>query len=136
MNPKHAVQRARIDAYLHFHHELRLGLATYFQCLLQNKESSGAEKRMRSALDLFESYWLGDNAFVQSPSLTIADLQALHEVYQVTPFVPALLDGYPRMSRWVERMRQVPYHDEVLKGWNKVTPLLQKKFAANAKAKM
>ncbi len=134
--PKQAVQRARIDAYLHYHHELRQGLATYFQCLLQNKERTGAEKRMRSALDLFESYWLGENAFVQSSTLTIADLQALHEIYQVTPFVPGLLDQYPRTSRWAERMQKVPHHDEVLKGWNKVTPLLKKKFANYASAKM
>jgi glutathione S-transferase len=129
--PKQHVDRARIDAYLHWHHEFRQGLAGYFQALLQGKDLAAAEKRMDGVLKFFESYWLADNAFVQSPTATIADLQAVNELYQVTPFVPGLLERYPKVNKWVERMRLLPHHEEMMRGWNKVAPLLTKKFAAS-----
>ncbi len=129
--PKQHLERARIDAYLHWHHEFRQGLAGYFQCLLQGKDVKEADKRMHSVLRFFESYWLDGHPFVQSPTATIADLQAVNELYQVTPFAPGLLDAYPKVSKWGERMRQLPHHDEMLRGWNKVSPLLTKKFAAS-----
>ncbi len=148
--PKQPVDRARIDSYLHWHHEFRAGCAGYFvQAVWKNKDTSEAEKQLHSVLKKFESYWfeskrafsflfcfyvsfirLGKYQFIQSNTFTIADMQAANEIYQVTPFYPALLDSYPNTKSWLDRVKKVPGHDEMLKGWLKLVPLLQSKRAS------
>lgn len=69
---------------------------------------------------------LGNNKFIQSKTFSIADMQAANELYQVIPFSP-VLEKYPRTKAWLERVKEIPHHDEMLKGWLKLVPLLEKK---------
>lgn len=53
-----ALERARVDAYLHFHHEFRSGCAGWFQSRVwKNDDAAVADKRLFQVLDKFESYW-------------------------------------------------------------------------------
>jgi hypothetical protein len=53
--------------------------------------------------------------------------KAVNELYQVTPFLPKLLDKYPNTRAWIERVKKTPHHDTMLAGWEKITELLKKK---------
>lgn len=69
---------------------------------------------------------LGNHQFVQSKTFTIADMQAANELYQVIPFSP-VLQNYPKTKAWLDRVKEIPHHEEMLKGWMKLVPLLEKK---------
>lgn len=75
--PKAATQRAKIDAYLFYHHEFRAGCAGWFQDFMKNKTEDLTEtnRRLHAVLEPFETYWLGNYPFVQSNVFTIADMQ-------------------------------------------------------------
>ena len=93
-------------------------------------------KSVKYTLDIIENKLLGkDNKYICNNKLSIADLLCYSEITQIETW--NLLDNgsklgfgndgskylqsnYPNIFQWIQRMKQVPFHDEVCK--DMVTP--------------
>lgn len=138
-NEQNTLRWAKLQSYLHYHHEFRNGVASWFVVNVMSPvlgrptseaASKSADKKLKTTLDLFESYWLqGEGGFIGGESHpTIADFQAYNEVIQVTPFVQEdLTVNRPRLKRWMEQLKKTPHHDEMQKGWLKVVEAIKSK---------
>lgn len=116
-------RKALIDSYMHWHHTGTRSLAAlirpYVRPELKLQVTDEDHERARKALESLNNGWLqGDDDFIATADEpTIADLLAYEEVAQVKMTGTLLgengLKEYPNVSAWVNRMKQLPYHDEV-----------------------
>ena len=129
-----------INSYLAWHSEFRNGCAGYFAGIIMNSVAKGQkadqekEARLLQGLDkvlsMLESYWLVSGPFLSgSNTVTIADIQCVNELNQVTPFLPTCLDKYPSIRQWVARMEQVEGYAEMMQGYDKVAALLKNRHS-------
>jgi glutathione S-transferase len=128
-------QRDSINEYLFYHSEFRSGCATYFFTKYMKAVIGGkaapeaailkAQKNLFKVLDVFEGFWLKGN-YICGNQMTVADIQAVHELNQITVFEPEIVDNYPKTLQWLNRMSQIEYYDETMAGWMKVSNLLKK----------
>ncbi len=114
--------RARIDAYLHYHHrnvrEASIGLvAPMIRKDLDIPEAlqASAKRNLIGALNTLERSFLAENKFLMGDSVSLADLAAYVEIGQLRPEFTNVFDmsGFPNVCRWLNDMTQVPGHDEV-----------------------
>lgn len=114
--------RARIDAYLHYHHrnvrEASLGLvAPKIRKDLDIPEvmQAAAQRNLTAALKTLDSSWLSESRFLVGDSVTLADLAAYVEIGQLQPEFTNVFDlsAYKNVSRWLQEMKTVDCHDEV-----------------------
>lgn len=114
--------RARIDAYLHYHHrnvrEASVGLvAPKVRKDLNIPEvlQESAKRNLTGALNTLENLYLADNRFLMGDQVTLADIAAYVEIGQLRPEFTNVFDmsGFANVSRWLDDMMQVPGHDEV-----------------------
>eukprot|EP01122_Echinamoeba_exundans_P000136 TRINITY_DN1011_c0_g1_i2.p2 TRINITY_DN1011_c0_g1~~TRINITY_DN1011_c0_g1_i2.p2 ORF type:complete len:173 (+),score=30.12 TRINITY_DN1011_c0_g1_i2:635-1153(+) len=136
--------RAVIDMYLDWHHSnLRFGAANYFRRVFFPKmmgkpvDTKGLvpyEKAMKTALSTIETHFLGDKEFITGSKPTIADLSCLCEVKQLES-VNVDLSAWPKITAWMERMKQVPHYNVVNKFFDAFVAKQkqQEQAAANAK---
>ncbi len=122
--------RAKIDAYLHYHHrnirEASIGLVAPrirkdldIPALIQ----TSAQRNLTAALNTLEhGYLLGNmsgnmsgNKFLLGDSVTLADLAAYVEIGQLQPQFTNVFDltPFPNVCRWLNDMTQVEGHDDV-----------------------
>ena len=115
-------QRAKIDAYLHFHHrnvrEASVGLvAPSIRKDLDIPEviQTGARRNLTGALNMLEAGYLASHAFLMGDSLTVADLAAYVEIGQLQPRFTNTFDfsEFPLVQAWLERMQGIDGHDTV-----------------------
>ena len=124
--PKNPEERACINAALFWHGaEFRPNIVPFFigNVMKMGKPRDGAQvqKVLRSLSDV----WLKGSDFVCGRnSVSIADIQIYNELIQIEGFYPSLKD-HASVCAWMERMRRVPHHDEVVKNWNKLANILK-----------
>lgn len=114
--------RAKIDAYLHYHHrnirEASVGLvAPKIRKDLNIPESiqASAKRNLTVALKTFEKGYLVDNQFLMGDTVMLADLAAYVEIGQLQPQFTNVFDltPFPNVNRWLTDMSQVEGHDDV-----------------------
>lgn len=114
--------RAKIDAYLHYHHrnvrEASLGLvAPKIRKDLDIPESfqESAKRNLTNALKTLESSYLAENKFLMGDEVSLADIAAYVEIGQLRPEFTNVYDfsDFPNVRRWLNDMAKVPGHDEV-----------------------
>ncbi|OMJ95320.1 hypothetical protein SteCoe_1380 [Stentor coeruleus] len=117
--PKDRKIRARIDAYLHWHHEnVREPIAGYvrgkvigplffgFSELSEDDEVKLREKMHNSLRQISEI--IRENRFIaRTEQLTIADIFAFNEIFN-TQIVNLDLSGYPDIVRWYNDIASIP----------------------------
>jgi glutathione S-transferase len=139
--PSNADEQFGINSYLAWHPEFRNGCAGFFAGIImrsvasKKKAEPATEERLRTGLDkalgMLETYWLANESpfLAGSKNVTIADIQAINELNQVTPFLPTCLDKYPSVRQWVGRMEQIQGYAEMMQGYDKVASLLKNRHA-------
>ena len=115
-------QRAKIDAYLHYHHrnvrEASLGMvAPKIRKDLDIPEvlQAVASRNLIGALKTLEAGYLANQPFLMGDSLTLADIAAYSEIGQLQPQFTNVFDftPFPLISAWMETMTNVAGHDVV-----------------------
>ncbi len=98
--PEDPELRGKVDHYLHYHHR-------------SIKEAS--QKMFNNALKALETQWLKKNKFIAGDHVTIADFSAYVEIAQLNTQFTNLYDysDFENLSRWLEDMSKLPYHDDV-----------------------
>ena len=121
--PSNPEQRAKVDEYLHLHHrntrEASIGLIApnvrkdlnFSEEFLSNAKA-GIDRTFRA----IEGGWLAQSRYFTGDELTIADMSAYVEIGQLRSEFTNVYDfePLPNIRRWLDDMRQVAYHDEVL----------------------
>ncbi len=114
--------RAKIDAYLHYHHrnirEASIGLvAPRIRKDLDIPEliQASAKRNLAAALHTLENGYLADSRFLMGDSVTLADIAAYVEIGQLQPQFTNVFDltPFPGIGRWLKDMAQVEGHDDV-----------------------
>lgn len=111
-------RKAIVNSFMHWHHRDGARQLAKLQ-VSKIRPDLGyitTDKDMEQAhqvLQALEEGWLRNDDFVAGPDLTIADMMAYEELVQVTMMglLPQVTE-YPRVQAWMDRMTQVPYHDE------------------------
>ncbi len=115
-------RRAKIDEYLHFHHQATRQASTFFAMQVRKdlKFSANAVKAATSGLEktiaILETGWLGDGRLYlaggDTPSL--ADISCYAELGQLRPQYTNLQGDMfaqaPRLEAWMTRMESLPAH--------------------------
>ena len=113
---------AKVDWYLHFHHQgvrqATIGyIAPAFRKDLQFPEHvvSGAKAAAERALGALDTGPLANSRFIGGDGLTIADLAAYGDLGQLRPEFTNLYDfsKYRNVQRWLDDMMQADGHDDV-----------------------
>jgi glutathione S-transferase len=141
-------QRARIDEYLHWHHNnTRLLSGTLFRPFLftvllkgqlPNAPKESDLKRLDRAMATLDA-WLATSPFLaRSSHATIADISAYSEFDQILALADRgrkLYDfsRFTNIQAWLARMRALPFHDDVRRTLNKTCDLACEKAATVAK---
>tara|TARA_Y100000590_G_scaffold126302_3_gene144374 strand:+ start:2007 stop:2801 length:795 start_codon:yes stop_codon:yes gene_type:complete len=147
--PSDHEERAKVDSYLHLHHrnvrEASIGLVAP----KVRKDLSFSEDFLKishanidRAFKALESGWLKKSSFLTGENLTIADLSAYVEIGQLQSQFTNVFDfePFPNISRWLEEMNKVSFHDEVhtslyeLGDISKEAPSMETIISANKKA--
>jgi len=136
MYPKAIRVRAKIDAYIDWHHSnLRCGASNFVQCNLFKplrgipvlpEELKFFKELLYFSLKSLEEIFLEANSFVGgTEEFSIADLLCFCELQQLEllqfPFFPE----FPRISNFIENMKKVEFCSEVSAVFYKVGAALQ-----------
>lgn len=119
--PDNAQEQGRIDAYLHFHHRNVREASTMVAARVRKDLNFSPEMQANSrrlflqAAAILDSHYLQSSEFLLGDSLSIADFAACVEVGQLSSDYTNILDlsEFPRLSKWLERMKQVAGYAEV-----------------------
>ena len=122
MYPTDLQQRAQVDWYLHYHHrnirDASIGLVApkiRKDLNIPQTTQDAARNTLTHALSALDSGWLAQREFIAADHVTIADLAAYVEIGQCQPRFTNVYDfsPFPNVCAWLERMQQVPGHDDV-----------------------
>ncbi len=74
-----------------------------------------SQKMFNNALKALDTQWLKKNKFIAGEQVTIADFSAYVEIAQLNTQFTNLFDysNFENLSRWLEDMSKLPYHDDV-----------------------
>ena len=120
--PSNHEERAKVDSYLHLHHrnvrEASIGLvAPKVRKDLNFSEDflKISQANIEKAFKALENGWLAQSRFLTGDNLTIADMSAYVEIGQLQSKFTNVYDfePLPNITRWLEEINQVAYHDEV-----------------------
>ena len=115
-------ERAKINAYLHYHHrnirEASTGLiAPKIRKDLNIPEvlQQASQRNLTAALRSLDLLYLNDQPFLFGDHATIADLSAYVEIGQLQPQFTNTYDfsEFPNVTAWLKRMSELPFHDEL-----------------------
>lgn len=115
-NPRSS-RKATIDSYMHWHHGGTRKLAklqvSKIRPDLKYTETAKDIEEINDVLRSIENGWLREDAYIAGLDPSVADILAYEEFAQVymTELLPQL-DEYPRITAWIDRMTQLPYHAE------------------------
>jgi glutathione S-transferase len=113
-----SAHKAVVDSYMHWHHRNTRNIAklqlSKLRPDLKYVTTDKDIEDVNQVLQSLEEGWLKDDGYIAGSELSIADMLAYEEFSQVTMtgLLPQLHE-YPKVTAWVDRMAQVPYHDEV-----------------------
>ena len=133
--PQDPELRGKVDHYLHYHHRSVKEASTgYFAPILRpdlglSDDLINMSKRMFSnALKALETQWLKRNKFIAGDNVTIADFSAYVEIAQLNKQFTNLFDysSFENLTRWLEEMSKLPYHDDVHMVLTKMGDISQK----------
>ena len=133
--PEDPELRGKVDHYLHYHHRsIKEASTGYFAPILRpdlglSKDLVNMSQRMfGSALKALETQWLRKNKFIAGDNVTIADFSAYVEIAQLNKQFTNLFDYSPfeNLTRWLEDMSKLPYHDDVHMVLTKMGDISQK----------
>jgi len=114
--PKDLYERAKCNQRLHFSDAIFYQRVRNCSMSLYMGGTEVPEKDIKSlyeAYDLMEAFLANHTHFV-GDQLTVADLCFIglvgssHEIY-----APITADKYPKLLKWFERMKSLPYYDEM-----------------------
>ena len=114
--------RARVDAYLNYHHrnvrDASIGLvAPKIRKDLDIPQSTqdAAKATLTSALKAMDNTWLAKHQYITGDHLTLADMAAYVEIGQLQPDFTNVYDFSPftNVQRWLNDMKSVKGHDVV-----------------------
>jgi glutathione S-transferase len=120
MYPTDHHARAKMNAYLHYHHrnirEASTGLiAPKIRKDLNIPEAlqQASTRNLTAALKSLEGLYLDHQPFLFGDQATIADLSAYVEIGQLQPQFTNTYDfsELPNVTAWLARMSALPYHD-------------------------
>lgn len=120
--PAEPKARAKVDAYLNFHHrnvrDASIGLvAPKIRKDLDIPElvQNNARATLRGALKALETGWLANSNFIAGDTWTIADLAAYVEIGQLQPQFTNVysFEDFPNVQRWLSAMQKIDGHDTV-----------------------
>eukprot|EP01060_Flectonema_neradi_P010466 TRINITY_DN17555_c0_g1_i1.p1 TRINITY_DN17555_c0_g1~~TRINITY_DN17555_c0_g1_i1.p1 ORF type:complete len:267 (+),score=54.16 TRINITY_DN17555_c0_g1_i1:84-803(+) len=115
MYPKGIEDRAKLNQILHWYHrtlrEASTGIFAKFVRKDLTIKGNAAKFFVGRACDAMEQVYLKDTQFLNSDTVTIADLTAYTELGQL--WLCNLFDfgKYPKIVAWMTRMRSLPHHD-------------------------
>mgnify|MGYP001394243699 FL=1 len=133
--PEDPELRGKVDHYLHYHHRSVKEASTgYFAPILRpdlglSDDLINMSKRTFSnALKALETQWLKRNKFIAGDNVTIADFSAYVEIAQLNKQFTNLFDysSFENLTRWLEEMSKLPYHDDVHMVLTKMGDISQK----------
>jgi glutathione S-transferase len=73
---------------------------------------------LHRSLKVLDEVFLSNTPFLNRPDPSIADILAYQEIVQLDLVDQGLYNDaskYPQLSKWLGRMRSLPFHDEVYK---------------------
>lgn len=114
--------RAKIDAYMHYHHrnvrEASVGLVApkvRKDLDIPAAMQEGAKRSLSNALRTLNEYYLADHQFLFGDRVSLADLAAYVEIGQLRPEFTNVFDmsDYPNVMAWLNAMQMVKGHDAV-----------------------
>ena len=120
--PQDPELRGKVDHYLHYHHRsVKEASVGYFAPILRpdlglSKDVINMSQRsFKNALKALDSQWLAKNNFIAGENITIADFSAYVEIAQLNKQFTNLFDysSYTNLSRWLDDMSKLPFHDDV-----------------------
>lgn len=114
--PRDRERRARVDEYLEFQHN---GTRLHYSYLFlhemmprmtggtpDKKQTEKLESNMQKVTHIVQKTFLGDQRFLCGDQISIADIFAAHEIMQIVIVGREPLEGFPKMSAWLERVSQ------------------------------
>jgi glutathione S-transferase len=120
--PQDPELRGKVDHYLHYHHRsVKEASVGYFAPILRpdlglSKDVINMSQRsFKNALKALDSQWLAKNNFIAGENVTVADFSAYVEIAQLNKQFTNLFDysSYTNLSRWLDAMSKLPFHDDV-----------------------
>jgi glutathione S-transferase len=124
--PADAHERARVDEYLDWHHtHTRRGVPLFFHKYMARRFGMAPDTLRRAegraqyeaSARFIDEVFLSRGAWIAGAQLSIADLSAYAELgpMQWDDELGPVLDSLPRMQSWLRAMRNLPWHDEVMR---------------------
>lgn len=114
--PKDLYIRARINQRLYFNvgvifaKSRAISEAIFFNGATDYP--ADAVKEVHGAYEFLESF-LKDDFYMVGNGITVADYCCVATISTVQTAVPILVDKYPKLADWYERMKAVSFYDEV-----------------------
>jgi len=128
--PSDLQKRSRVDAYLDWHHtNTRLTASGYFVkkylfplrgLQVSEQELQKAEKELVKCLQAIEKIFLKDSPYLAGDQVTIADISAFSELYQLELVNYDWRSRYPNINKWANRIQSLPHYDHVFKVLHRV----------------
>ncbi|RDD42400.1 Glutathione S-transferase theta-1 [Trichoplax sp. H2] len=114
--PADLAKRARINEYMSWHHSntrssciglFRLAYLgpRFFNKKVDEKERQDAVDKLNKTADFIESYFLKDSEYINSNSISIADLLAVCEFSQLIIVDYDVAQGRPKVAKWVQNIK-------------------------------
>lgn len=109
-------QRAIVDQRLHFDSGLMFtgALRPITRGILMLGETVVEQSRIEAVAEIYDlvELFLGDNDYVAGNELTLADFSFVSSISCLWIYLPIDAAKYPRISAWVQRMKELPYYEE------------------------
>ncbi|XP_039957365.1 glutathione S-transferase 1-like [Bactrocera tryoni] len=115
--PKDLYQRATVDQRLHyengviFNETMKHRLRPLLTSELPQAAVDEAFKAICDVYTVLEAY-LNQNEYMAADHLTIADFSLLSTVTVMDLIVPVVADKWPKLTAWLENLKQLPYYEK------------------------
>ncbi|XP_037951869.1 glutathione S-transferase 1-like [Teleopsis dalmanni] len=116
--PKDFYERAVVDQRLHFENGvlftacIRQLVAVVFHGTPTKEVVAERIKAINEAYETLEKFF-GDHEYFAGNKLTIADFSIVSSVSSLAPISPVDVSKTPKLAAWFERMKELPYYEEV-----------------------
>lgn len=104
--PRDPLKRAYVDQRLHFESRLFVTFSLIFR---ENPSMDRQHQFFKVTYDRLERFF-GDNDYMASNQLTIADFSLVAPVSSLVGFCPLDPVTYPKLNAWIKRMESLPYY--------------------------
>lgn len=132
--PKDSVQRAHINARLHFETGY---LFAHMDYLWNEIFAYGATELPPKILANIKKCWtimerfLENGKFLCGNNLSIADISCITTLSSMDSFLPIEENTYPKLVKWIATMKALPFYEVNRKGAEMCQEIMWKKFKEN-----